>query len=65
MCIYCAVEFDWDPPKASANRRKHGVDFADAGTVFHDERAIRSWMRTRMRKTASSRLAWTRSAESS
>ena len=40
MCIYCAVEFDWDPPKAIANRRKHGVDFADAGTVFHDERAI-------------------------
>ena len=34
------MEFDWDPRKAIANRRKHGVDFADAGTVLHDEHAI-------------------------
>jgi len=34
------VEIEWDPPKATANLRKHGVDFADAGTVFHDEQAI-------------------------
>ena len=34
------MEFDWDPPKAIANRRKHGIDFADAGTVLHDEHAI-------------------------
>ena len=34
------MEFDWDPPKATTNRRKHGVDFADAGTVLHDEHAI-------------------------
>jgi len=34
------VEFAWDPRKAAANQRKHGVDFADAGTVFHDEQAI-------------------------
>jgi len=34
------VELEWDPRKAIANRRKHGVDFADAGTVLHDEQAI-------------------------
>lgn len=34
------VEFDRDPPKAIANRRKRGVDLADAGTVLHDEIAI-------------------------
>ena len=26
--------------KAAANVRKHGVDFADAATVLHDEQAI-------------------------
>jgi hypothetical protein len=34
------VELEWDPRKAIANLRKHGVDFADAGTVLHDEQAI-------------------------
>ena len=34
------MEFDWDPPKAIINRRRHGIDFADAGTVFHDDQAI-------------------------
>jgi uncharacterized DUF497 family protein len=34
------VEIDWDPRKAPINLRKHDVDFADAGTVLHDERAI-------------------------
>jgi uncharacterized protein len=34
------VELEWDPRKAAANLRKHGVDLADAGTVLHDERAI-------------------------
>ncbi len=34
------MELEWDPRKAIANRRKHGVDFADAGTVLHDEQAI-------------------------
>ena len=30
----------WDPEKAAANLRKHGVDFADAETVLHDEMAM-------------------------
>ena len=34
------MELKWDPRKAIANLRKHGVDFADAGTVLHDEQAI-------------------------
>jgi len=34
------VEFEWDPRKAAVNLRKHGVDFADAGTLLHDEQAI-------------------------
>ena len=32
--------FEWDPRKAAANARKHGIQFADAVLVFEDERAI-------------------------
>ena len=28
--------FDWDPQKAASNRRKHGVSFEEAKTVFDD-----------------------------
>ncbi|HEV3333836.1 MAG TPA: BrnT family toxin [Bryobacteraceae bacterium] len=31
---------DWDPAKARANLRKHGIRFADAVTALEDERAI-------------------------
>jgi hypothetical protein len=34
------VEAEWDPKKAAANRRKHGVDFADAVTALHDDLAL-------------------------
>ena len=30
------MEFEWDPEKAAANVKKHGVDFAEAMTVFSD-----------------------------
>jgi uncharacterized DUF497 family protein len=33
-------DVEWDPRKAAANVKKHGVDFADAATVLYDERAI-------------------------
>jgi uncharacterized protein len=33
------LRFEWDPRKAAANRRKHGVSFEDAQSVFADERA--------------------------
>ena len=35
-----AVGFEWDERKARANLRKHRVDFADAATIFGDERAV-------------------------
>jgi hypothetical protein len=31
-----ALEFEWDAEKAAANRRKHGVAFEEAATVFGD-----------------------------
>jgi uncharacterized DUF497 family protein len=34
------VDLEWDPKKAAANLRKHGIDFADAATVLHDELTI-------------------------
>ena len=34
------TDFEWDPAKAAANLRKHGVDFADAATTFEDSRAV-------------------------
>jgi len=34
------VEFEWDESKARANLRKHGVDFADAATMFDDNQAV-------------------------
>jgi hypothetical protein len=33
------LKFEWDPKKAAANLRKHGVSFEDAQTVFADENA--------------------------
>ena len=32
--------FEWDPNKARINRRKHGVSFEQAATVFKDPRAL-------------------------
>jgi uncharacterized protein len=34
---YC---FEWDPNKAAANQRKHGVTFEQAATVLLDPRAL-------------------------
>ena len=30
------IEFEWDPAKAEANERKHGVTFSEAMTAFDD-----------------------------
>jgi len=35
-----ALHFDWDSQKAAANRRKHGISFEEAATVFGDDRAL-------------------------
>lgn len=41
VCIYSSsVELEWDDNKAIVNRRSHGVDFADAATVFDDPLAV-------------------------
>jgi uncharacterized protein len=34
------MEYEWDANKAESNRQKHGVDFADAVSVFADDFAI-------------------------
>ena len=31
-----AISFEWDPAKAEANRRKHGIGFDEAATIFGD-----------------------------
>lgn len=35
------VRFEWDEAKNRQSRRKHGVSFEEAQTVFLDENAIR------------------------
>lgn len=34
------MRFEWDPPKAEANLRAHGVGFAEAVTVLEDDFAL-------------------------
>ena len=34
------MRFEWDPRKAAANLKKHGVTFQEAATVFGDPLAI-------------------------
>ena len=34
------IAFEWDPVKAAANFRKHGVTFDEAQTVFEDDEAL-------------------------
>ena len=64
-----AGDVEWDSRKAVANLKKHGVDFADAATVLHDDDAITiraddtgearyvtiGWMRGRVSWSSSSR----------
>ena len=35
-----ALRFLWDPRKAAANERKHGVGFQEATTVFDDALSV-------------------------
>lgn len=34
------IEFEWEPSKAAANLKKHGVSFEEAKSVFFDEFAF-------------------------
>lgn len=34
------IKIEWDPAKAAANIKKHGVSFEEARSVFYDEFAV-------------------------
>ena len=34
------MRYEWDPAKAAANLKVHGVSFAEASTVFSDDFAL-------------------------
>jgi hypothetical protein len=34
------INFEWDSAKAESNRKKHGVSFEEAQSVFYDEFAV-------------------------
>ena len=34
------VKFEWDSLKAASNKRKHGITFEEAQSVFYDDFAI-------------------------
>jgi uncharacterized protein len=34
------VEFEYDPAKSERNRHKHGIDFAEAASLWLDPRAL-------------------------
>ena len=35
------IDIEWDPDKDKLNKKKHGVSFEEAKTVFFDENAVR------------------------
>jgi len=34
------IRFEWDQRKNTANKRKHGISFEEAATVFSDDNAL-------------------------
>jgi uncharacterized DUF497 family protein len=34
------IRFEWDVEKAASNKKKHGVSFEEARSVFYDEYAV-------------------------
>lgn len=40
MSVAPEYVFEWDPDKAERNRKKHGIGFPQAATVFQDPRAV-------------------------
>jgi len=35
-----SIQFEWDPKKAAINLKKHGIEFAEAVSVFNDSHAV-------------------------
>jgi uncharacterized DUF497 family protein len=40
MSVAAQYIFEWDPDKAAQSRKKHGISFEQAATVFKDPRAV-------------------------
>jgi uncharacterized DUF497 family protein len=40
------IKFEWDPNKAKANLKKHGVSFEEAESVFYDDLATQFYDET-------------------
>jgi uncharacterized DUF497 family protein len=40
FCSVAGLRFEWDDRKSASNKRKHGVSFEEAQTVFYDENAL-------------------------
>ena len=34
------IKFEWDTAKATSNKKKHGISFEEAQSVFYDEFAV-------------------------
>ena len=34
------IEFEWDITRATSNKKKHGISFEEAQSVFYDEFAV-------------------------
>jgi uncharacterized protein len=34
------IKFEWDTAKAASNKKKHGISFQEAQSVFYDEFAV-------------------------
>jgi uncharacterized DUF497 family protein len=34
------IKFEWDTAKATSNKKKHGISFEEARSVFYDEFAV-------------------------
>ena len=37
---YGDLKFEWDKTKAAQNKRKHGISFEEASSVFYDDNAL-------------------------
>jgi len=59
------VAYEWDPDKSRTNRRKHGIDFADAALVLEDPLGLTRTNRMQKVKSGSSPSVRTQVADCS
>jgi uncharacterized DUF497 family protein len=53
------MQISWDTGKAASNHQKHGIDFADAATVFDDDYFVSQEDLTARGSSASRGRGWT------